>query len=119
MIWGNGGLGMNLQIQIDEKNNESFVHLSGEIDVYTASELKEALLPLTMKKGHLLEINLENVSYMDSTGLGIFINALKSAKEHASNLKLVNLQDRVHRLFQITGLNEVMDINTTIRGVDG
>jgi anti-sigma B factor antagonist len=109
---------MNLQIQIDEKNNKTVVQLSGEIDVYTAPDLKEALLPLTLKKGHLLEINLENVSYMDSTGLGIFVNVLKSSKEHDSHLKLVRLQDRVLRLFHITGLHEIMDINTTIRGVD-
>jgi anti-sigma B factor antagonist len=109
---------MNLQVQIDEGNNGSIVHLSGEIDVYTAPKLKDALLPLTKQHGTLLEVDLTHVNYMDSTGLGVFINALKSSNEHECQLKLINLQDRVYRLFQITGLHEIMDLNSTIRGVD-
>lgn len=114
-----GGNTMNLQIQINEKEDKSIIRLSGEIDVYTAPQLKDALLPLTKKKGTVIEANLEHISYMDSTGLGVFINALKLSKEYGSKLKLVRLQDRVFRLFQITGLHEIMDINSTIRGVDG
>lgn len=109
---------MNLKIQIDEKDTKTVVHLSGEIDVYTAPQLKEALLPLTDKEGHILEVNLAQVTYMDSTGLGVFIHALKSSKEYGCKLTLTQLQDRVLRLFEITGLQEIMDINSTIRGVD-
>ncbi len=115
---GYGGKIMNLRIRIDEENNKSVVHLTGEIDVYTAPLLKDALLPLTKQQGNVLEVNLEHVNYMDSTGLGVFVNALKSTKENDCVLRLVNLQDRVLRLFQITGLHEIMDINATIRGVN-
>jgi anti-sigma B factor antagonist len=113
-----GGKHMNLQIQIDERDNRSIVHLSGEIDVYTAPKLKDALLPLAEKKGTILEVDLKHVNYMDSTGLGIFVNALKLCKEHESKLSLVNIQDKVLRLFKITGLHEIMDVNSTIRGVN-
>lgn len=113
-----GGITMNLQIQIDEKTNKSIVHLSGEIDVYTAPKLKDALLPITEIKGRIIEVDLEHVNYMDSTGLGVFVNALKLSKEHESKLLLVNLHERVLRLFQITGLHKIIDLNTTIRGVN-
>lgn len=103
---------MNLNITLTENENDNItvVALSGEIDIYTAPKLKDALIPLTKQAGHLLEINLGDVSYMDSTGLGIFISVLKSAREHDSQFKLLNLQDRVARLFTITGLNEIMEI---------
>ncbi|OZU89199.1 anti-anti-sigma factor [Virgibacillus indicus] len=107
---------MNLVIDISEETEKTTVNLSGEIDAYTAPKLKEALLPLTKQNGLIVEINLEDVNYMDSTGLGIFISALKSAKENNSQMKLVNLQDRVFRLFKITGLDAIMDINAAIRG---
>ncbi|GAB3045259.1 STAS domain-containing protein [Virgibacillus ainsalahensis] len=107
---------MNLAIDVVEEGEKSIVYLSGEIDAYTAPQLKETLLPLTKNNGHLVEIDLEEVNYMDSTGLGIFISALKSTKEHDSKMKLVNIQDRVLRLFKITGLDEIMDINAKIRG---
>ncbi|MFC3039291.1 STAS domain-containing protein [Virgibacillus xinjiangensis] len=107
---------MNLELNVVEGNDKSIVNLSGEIDAYTAPKLKETLLPLTRNAGHTVEVDLENVNYMDSTGLGIFISALKSTNENDSKMKLVNIQDRVYRLFKITALDEIMDINATIRG---
>ncbi|SFB38911.1 anti-sigma B factor antagonist [Lentibacillus halodurans] len=107
---------MNLKIDVAEGNGKSVVKLSGEIDAYTAPQLKEKLLPLTNREGHRTEVNLENVHYMDSTGLGIFISALKSTKENDSEMRLVDLQDRVLRLFRITGLDEIITIDTAIRG---
>jgi len=107
---------MNLTIQTTEDKEKSCLNLSGEIDAYTAPQLKEALLPLTSKSETQVEVNLQNVTYMDSTGLGVFVSALKSSKANDSKLKLVNLQERVRRLFKITGLDEVIDINDKVRG---
>lgn len=107
---------INLEIDITHHNQVSIVTLSGEIDIHTAPELREAILPLTKKEGAMIEVDLENISYMDSTGLGVFISVLKSTKEYNSEFKLMNLQDRVMRLFTITGLNEIMNISATIRG---
>lgn len=110
---------MNLEIDVIIEEEKSIVNLSGEIDVYTAPKLKEALLPLTKQENHVIEVYLDEVNYMDSIGLGVFIGVLKSTKENKGSLKLVNLQDRVQRLFRITGLNEIMDINFTIGGKKG
>lgn len=110
---------MDLLIDIREEGNKSIVILSGEIDVYTAPKLKEAILPLTEHEDCIVEVYFDNVNYMDSTGLGVFIGALKSTKEHNSRLSLVNLHERVLRLFKITGLSEIMDINSTIGGTSG
>lgn len=103
-------------IDVRDDDHKSIVNLSGEIDAYTAPQLKEALLPLTKQKDRVVEVDLENISYMDSTGLGVFISALKSTKEFESKMKLINVQERVLRLFKITGLDEIIDLNSTIRG---
>lgn len=107
---------MNLTVNVNEESEKSILNVSGEIDIYTAPKLKETLLPLTKVEGKTVEVNLENVNYMDSTGLGTFISALKSTKENNSKLTLVNLQDRVMRIFEITGLDDVIDIKAAIRG---
>ncbi|SDK31284.1 anti-sigma factor antagonist [Sediminibacillus albus] len=107
---------MNLDINVVDKESVAVVALAGEIDAFTAPKLKEALLPLTKQAGNIVEVNLENVSYMDSTGLGVFVSALKSTKENNSELKLVQLQDRVLRLFEITGLTDIINIDSTVRG---
>ncbi|WP_102029362.1 STAS domain-containing protein [Salirhabdus sp. Marseille-P4669] len=107
---------MNLTIHVSNEDHNPEVKLSGEIDVYTAPNLKEALLKLTKKEGSLIKVDLEKVTYMDSTGLGALISGLKSTKENNSELVLCNLQERVYRLFDITGLKEVFQIESTIRG---
>ena len=107
---------MNLEITLTEEGNQSIIALAGEIDAYTVTNLKETFDSVTKKEGQEVIVDLEHVTYMDSTGLGVFIGALKSAKESDSELKLVNIQDRVYRLFQITGLDEIMDVKAAIRG---
>jgi len=74
------------------------------------------MLPLVEQAGHTVEVDLENVEYMDSTGIGTFVSALKASNINNSHLRLINMQDRVYRLFSITGLDEIMDISAVIRG---
>ena len=106
---------MNLEINVTEGEKQTLVSLSGEVDVYTASKLKETLNPLAEQDGQSLIVDLSNIDYIDSTGLGIFIGTLKITEKSNSELKLTGLNERVKRLFEITGLNEVIDINTEKR----
>ncbi|CQR48262.1 Anti-sigma-B factor antagonist [Paraliobacillus sp. PM-2] len=109
-------MNINLDVELVEKGTTLHLLLTGEIDAYTAPKLKEQLLPLTRKTGMEIIVDLEKVNYMDSTGLGVFISALKSTKEYDSELKLVQLQDRVRRLFEITSLDSIITIESTVRG---
>lgn len=104
---------MNLKVDIVNHDSEIEVKVFGEVDAYTAPKLRESLIPLTEEQGAVILVNLSGVDYMDSTGLGVFIGALKSSRQNESTLKLFGMTDRVERLFQITGLNEVMDIETS------
>lgn len=107
---------MNLSIDVSNKENTAYLTLAGEVDAFTAPKLKETILPLTREEGQTVEVDFANVDYMDSTGLGVFISALKSTKEHNSEMKLVHMQERVYRLFKITGLTEIMNIESTVQG---
>ncbi|MBU9723805.1 MULTISPECIES: STAS domain-containing protein [Bacillaceae] len=101
---------MNLKIDLQEGKKESVLYLDGEVDVYTAPNLKESLYPLAEESGKKVIVDLKNVNYIDSTGLGIFIGALKATDKSNSKLVIRGVDARVKRLFEITGLNEVMDI---------
>lgn len=106
---------MNLEINHIKKEGKQFIFLNGEIDVYTSVKLKEILIPLTDIAENEVIVDLAQVSYIDSTGLGIFIGALKSTHKNNSSLKLIGLVERVRRLFRITGLDEVIDIEESTR----
>jgi anti-sigma B factor antagonist len=101
---------MNLEIKKEEHKEAIILLLEGEVDVYTAPKLKEELMPLVEKENHEVRIDLSHVEYMDSTGLGVIIGALKCSKSKQGQLKLCNATARLNRLFEITGLVEVMDI---------
>lgn len=106
---------MNLSVSVKEGETSNVAYVSGEVDVYTASKLKETLNPLAEQENKDLYVDLSNVDYIDSTGLGIFIGTLKLTEKSGSHLKLRGLNDRVLRLFEITGLNEVIEIDTDKR----
>lgn len=101
---------MNLDIHVEENGNQQNVFLSGEIDTYTAPKLREELIPLAEKGGNQIIINLSEVQYIDSTGLGIFVGVLKATDASGSSLTLTGMTERIKRLFVITGLDEVITI---------
>jgi len=102
---------LNLAIDVVEDGEYHVVKLKGEIDVYTAPKLKEKIIPLTEQEGNKVKIDLKNTYYLDSTGLGVFISAYKSTKKNNSELRLIHVQDRVLRLFKVTGLHEIMNLD--------
>lgn len=101
---------MNLEIKKKRKGHQEIIFLHGELDVYTASRLKEVLIPLVELENNDVIVDLSGLEYMDSTGLGVFIGAYKQSKAHHGKLQLRNANKRVDRLFTITGLADVIEI---------
>ncbi len=71
---------MNLNIENNHLDKFYEVKVGGELDVYTVPELEEVLTPMRQDGTRDIYVNLENVSYMDSTGLGLFCRYIKSIK---------------------------------------
>jgi len=83
------------------------VRLIGEIDVFASPEVKTALCSL-VKEGHtLLVIDFSKVAYIDSTGLGALVAALKTARENGGSIAIVCTNPQIRRIFDITGLVKV------------
>lgn len=105
---------MELTIREQLIGEELHLYVSGEVDTYTAPKLKEVLHRAIT--GQDVTLHLDEVEYMDSTGLGVFVGALKISKRNGYHLRLVGVSDRVYRLFEITGLDRLLVINTNVRG---
>lgn len=73
---------MNLNIETTTQDKFYEVKVGGELDVYTVPELEEVLTPMRQDGTRDIYVNLENVSYMDSTGLGLFIGTLKALNQN-------------------------------------
>jgi anti-sigma B factor antagonist len=93
---------MNLKIDKYQNGKEIFVTVAGEIDAYTAPELGEELFPL-VEESKTIIVNLKDVSYLDSTGLSVFVSLFKQLMNNNGELKLIGLSERLIKLFEITG----------------
>jgi anti-sigma B factor antagonist len=81
------------------------VRVAGEIDVYTAPRLREQLIRL-VGSGSVI-VDLDEVTFLDSTALGVLVGALKRQRDHGGTFSVVASGNRVRRLFDITGLTRV------------
>ncbi|WP_026692987.1 anti-sigma factor antagonist [Peribacillus kribbensis] len=107
---------MNITIDVQDIESKAAVKVKGEIDAYTAPKLRETLFPLSEQENVQMVVDLSDVSYMDSTGLGVFVGLFKSVRAHNGEFRLVGLTERLRRLFDITGLADIIDINSNAEG---
>lgn len=105
---------MDLNVQSRAEGEWSVVDVEGEVDMFTAPKLREALVGLVDGGRHKIIVNLEGVSFMDSTGLGTLVGGLKRVKEHDGSLALVCSSRPVMRVLTITGLNNVFQIHPSL-----
>jgi anti-sigma B factor antagonist len=105
---------MELGIDVRKVNSCSGIDVKGEIDVYTAPKLREQLIELVSEGSYDIVVNLEGVDFLDSTGLGVLVGALKRVKAHDGSLSLVCTQDKILKIFKITGLTKVFPIHNSV-----
>ena len=110
---GAGGF-VDLKLGHYNKDGIEVVDVEGEIDVYTAPRLRELLIDLVNKNNYQLVVNMEKVEFLDSTGLGVLVGGLKRVRAHDGSLDLVCTQERILKIFRITGLTKVFGIHNTV-----
>jgi anti-sigma B factor antagonist len=94
------------------------IAVGGEIDVYTAPKLREQLINLVESGSYHLIVDMEEVEFLDSTGLGVLVGGLKRVRAHDGWIDLVCTQTRILRIFRITGLSNVFDIYDTVAAAE-
>ena len=89
------------------------IQLEGEVDVYTAPQLKQQMISMLEGGARELVVDLAKVDYLDSTALGVLIGGLKRMRERDGNMVLICPSPRIRRVFEITGLDKIFDMYDT------
>ncbi len=98
---------------IERRNGAVVVHLVGELDLYNAPEVRAALLEVCAEEPERLVIDLGGVDFVDSTALGVLIEArTKLANRRAFLLAAPGLE--THRALQISGLDQHLSVHETV-----
>ena len=102
--------GFLMELNVREKDGITILDIEGEIDLYNAPNLKNIINGLIDERRYEIILNLEKVSYIDSSGIGAIISSLSNLKKYQGSLKLLNVQAAVRKVFELTKLVSFFEI---------
>lgn len=114
---------MDLEVSVDQLDDVSaardvvgipVVRVVGEVDVASVPRLDRELESLAADGKNRIVVDLSGVSFIDSTGLGILVKALKNARAANGWVRVVAKEDRVTKVFVITGLDSEFELTRTV-----
>jgi anti-sigma B factor antagonist len=102
---------VDLSLETRQVGDRTVVTVGGEIDVYTAPTLRDKITELVNAGHHTILVDMEQVEFLDSTGLGVLVGGLKKVRAQNGSMELICSQDRLLKIFRITGLAKVFTIH--------
>lgn len=105
---------MELSLVTRSVSGHTVLEVGGEIDVYTAPRLRERLVELSAAGRHHVVVDLARVEFMDSSGLGVLVGAHRRLRTGEESLTLVCPEEKLLKIFRITGLDTVFDIHRSV-----
>ncbi len=93
-----------------QPNDRHVIAVAGEIDLYTAPDLKQTLTQVIEGGATGVVMDLSETTFLDSTGLGVLIGGLKRLRSREGALAVVNVDESIARTFEITGLDQIFTI---------
>src|ERR1700704_889092 len=97
---------MDLSIETEKVGDAVVLHVAGEVDVFTAPQLREALVGVIEEGGRDVVVDLQGVDFLDSTGLGVLVAGLKRVRQYGGDLSLGGTPGANLKILHITGLRE-------------
>lgn len=101
-----------LQIHIEERREYTICRPAGELDAYTVGQFRDALTNLAQAKRLL--IDLSEVPFMDSAGLGALIGGIRRARENEGEVAVACSRPTLTRLLHTTGFDRIVTVTETV-----
>jgi anti-sigma B factor antagonist len=105
---------VDLEVTSRQESGATVVTAVGEVDVWTAERLRTVLHEIEAKAPPNLVVDLTDVGFLDSTGIGVLVGALRRQREAGRELMLVVSNAHVMKVLTITSLDRVFPITSTI-----
>ena len=101
-------------VRTTESGTRSILAVEGEVDAHTAPQLKSAITASLDRGTTELIVDLDQVTFMDSTGLGVLVGGLKGLREVGGALRIVCTRRPILRILEITGLDKVIPLYSAL-----
>ncbi|HEY7401335.1 MAG TPA: STAS domain-containing protein [Actinomycetota bacterium] len=106
---------MDLTIETRSEGARTILQVAGELDLYTAPRLREAVVEVTDTGAREVVVDLDRVAFIDSSGLGVLVACLKRLREHDGTFAVVaGESSSLHKLLALTGLDGFLPTFTSL-----
>jgi len=96
--------------QVEKQGDVTVVDVEGQLIVGNRQELKQKVLEQLAEGDRKFVIDFSNTGYIDSSGLGVLVSLSKKIREQGGELRLTNLNEALHTLFELTKLDTLFKI---------
>jgi len=98
---------VSVEIQVELQSQSGIVRLSGEFTAETSPQVRQSIVLLCQKELPVIVIDMSQVSYVDSAGLGTLIERHNAIVAYDGKLVLCGVQEHIRRLFDLTGISKL------------
>ncbi|ADO76575.1 STAS domain-containing protein [Halanaerobium praevalens] len=107
---------INEPLKISLEANKAVIKFEGEVNFENSNQLKEKVKAelITNEEVDVLIIDLAQVSYLDSSGVGLLLSLFKFMQKRDGSLKVVNPNAKLKRVFDVTKMREIIPVFTDL-----
>ncbi len=103
--------GTNFSVSDEQMGDISVVRLSGYLDAHTAPRLEKKLKELTESGKYKILVDFQDLTYISSAGLGVFMGSIEECRENKGDIKMCQMQENVYTIFDLLGFPMLYDID--------
>ena len=99
---------LGFEVSVTAVDSEATVQINGDLDCYTAPQLRSALLALVEDGVRDVTLDIGGAQFVDSTGLSVLVGGMKRLRDSGGRMVVKSPTDATRKLFEITGLDSVL-----------
>ena len=98
------------EVSKSENGDVSILYLKGYLDAHTAPDLETEFQKLVDAKKYNIIVNFQDLSYISSAGLGVFMGFIEDIRKNGGDIKLTDMKPKIYRVFDLLGFPTLYDI---------
>jgi anti-sigma B factor antagonist len=104
----------NFTVSVHERGADTVIAVTGELDIYTAPALRDALLDVVAAERSEIVVDLLGVAFLDSSALGVLVGGYKRVSTMGGHLRVACPPGPLTEIFRVTGLDRVLPLYTSV-----
>ncbi len=98
------------EVSKSENGDVSILYIKGYLDAHTAPDLETEFQKLVDAKKYNIIVNFQDLSYISSAGLGVFMGFIEDIRKNGGDIKLSDMKPKIYRVFDLLGFPTLYDI---------